>query len=245
MKNEFTNRLDSFRTTLKFLHMPANQALWSGQPPLRFGVRVGEADLAVTELAEFCRQQGVVITGSAADKAREEAELEQAAFVLGQAVAECYRSLGNEADAAKADFSLTRWQRMRDATLLSTARTVIGLAIELANGANSSAATECGVTLTAAATCTKEADDFHLIISAPQQAIAGKKALTGLLRDRFNTVEEIFVSMDGLVEQFTDKVFVAGYHAARTVRDLGHGPGAPVPPPPSPQPPAPPAPPAA
>jgi hypothetical protein len=47
-------------------------------------------------------------------------------------------------------------------------------------------------------------------------------------------VEKVFSSLDGLVEQFPDETFVAAYHAARIIRDLGHGPG---------QPPAPPAPP--
>jgi hypothetical protein len=39
-------------------------------------------------------------------------------------------------------------------------------------------------------------------------------------------VEKVFTSLDGLVEQFSDKTFVAGYHAARIIRDLGHGPAA-------------------
>ena len=72
-------------------------------------------------------------------------------------------------------------------------------------------------------------------VGAPQQAIAGRKATTAQMRDRFNAVEAVFASLDGLVEQFSDKTFVAGYHAARTVRDLGHGPAAattpPAPPP--------------
>jgi hypothetical protein len=93
---------------------------------------------------------------------------------------------------------------------------------------------ECGITAATVAACKKEADDYEAVISAPQQAIAGRKATTAQMRDRFNAVEAVFASLDGLVEQFTDKTFVGGYHAARTVRDLGHGPGADTPPEPAP-----------
>lgn len=236
MKDEFTNRLGAFRTTIDFLFAPANQPKWNGLPPVRFTALATDASGAVAGLEEFCQAQGSVITGAAVDKAKEEAELEGAAFVLGQAVAECYRALGNEADAAKCAFSLTGWRRMRDAALLANAREVIRIAGVLLAGPNAAAAAECGITAPGVAACQKEADDFATVISAPQQAIAGKKALTGLLRDRFNEVEAIFGRMDGLVEQFPDKVFVAAYHAARVVRDLGHGPGTTPPAPPTPPP---------
>ncbi|MBE7497467.1 MAG: hypothetical protein HS117_21180 [Verrucomicrobiaceae bacterium] len=236
MKDEFTNRLGAFRTTIDFLFNDANQPKWNGLPPARFTTLAADAASAVNALEAFCQAQGVVITGAAVDKAKEEKELEDAAFVLGQAVAECCRGLGNEADAAKCAFSKSAWQGMRDAALLANAKEVIRIAGLLLAGPNAAAAAECGISAPGVAACQKEADDFAKVISAPQQAIAGKKALTGLLRDRFNAVEAIFTRMDGLVEQFTDKVFVAAYHAARVVRDLGHGPGggtppAPVPPP--------------
>lgn len=232
MTNEFTNRLDSFRTTLTFLDQPANRALWFNQPPVRFTTRVAEAQAAVADLAEFCRQQETIITGAAEDKAREQAELEAAAHALGLAVAECSRSLGNETDAAKAEFSLSAWRRMRDATLLATARQVILLAQGLLTG-QPAAAAECGITTALIASTSKEADDFQAIISAPQGAIAGRKAFTALMRDRFNAVEAIFTSLDNLVVQFENAVFVQGYQAARITRDLGRGPGAesPAPPP--------------
>jgi len=235
MKDEFTNRLGAFRTTLDFLHATTNRPKWDGQPPLRFTARVAEGVTAVAALAEFCQQQGAVIKGAALDKAREEKELEDAAFMLGQAVVECCRGLGNEADAARCAFSKSAWQGMRNATLLANAREVIRIAGVLLAGADADKATECGIIAATVAACKKGADDYQAVISLPQQAIAGRKATTGQMRDRFNTVEAIFVSLDGLVEQFTDKTFVAAYHAARTIRDLGHGPGAePTPPAPPP-----------
>jgi hypothetical protein len=201
MKDTYTNRLDSFRTTLVYLDQPANKAVWFNQPPVRFTTRVAEAQTAVANLAEFCRQQETVITGAAEDKAREEAELEAAAYTLGLAIAECARTLGNETDAAKAQFSRSTWRQMRDATLLATARQVIQLAQGLLS-TQAAAAAECGITATLIASTIKEADDFEAIINAPQGAIAGRKALTALLRDRFNEVETIFGSLDNLIMQF-------------------------------------------
>lgn len=234
MKDEFTNRLGAFRTTLDFLQTTANRPKWDGQPPLRFTSRVAEAVAAVAALAEFCQAQGAVIKGVAVDKAREEKELEDAAFVLGQAVGECCRGLGNAADAARCAFPKSAWRGMRDAALLANAREVIRVAESLLSGAQAAAAAECGITAATVAACKKEADDYEAVVSAPQQAIAGRKATTAQMRDRFNAVEAVFASLDGLVEQFTDKTFVASYHAARTVRDLGHGPGADIPPEPAP-----------
>jgi hypothetical protein len=224
MKDIYTNRLDSFRTTLTYLDAPANKAVWFNQSPTRFTNRVAAADTAVTDLAAFCRRQETILTGHAQDKAREEAELEDAAYALGLAVAECARSLGNETDAAKAEFSLSTWREMRDATLLATARQVILLAQGLLSS-QATAAGECGISNALITSTGKEADDFEAVINAPQGAIAGRKALTALMRDRFNAVEALFTSLDNLVVQFRNPVFVKGYQAARITRDLGHGPG--------------------
>ncbi len=169
MKDEFTNRLNAFRTTLDFLQAPANKSKWDGQPPVRFTTRVAEAVTAVAALAEFCQQQGAVIKGAAVDKAREEKELENAAFVLGQAVAECCRGLGNAADAARCAFSKSAWRGMRDAALLANAREVIRIAEGLLAGTQAAVAGECGITAASVAACKKEADDYEAAISAPRR----------------------------------------------------------------------------
>ena len=229
MRDEFTNLLGAFRTALDFLNAPANKRLWQGQPPLRFTQKVADASAATQALADFCQMQSSVIQGAAMDKAREEKELEDAAYVLGQAVAECCRSLGNETDAAKAAFARSVWQRMRDAALLASAREVIRLAQGLLADPSSPASTaamECGITPAHIASCLQEADDYEAVLTAPQQTLSSRKAITGLLRDRFNEVEAHFASLDVLVEQFPHSTFIAGYHAARTIRDLGHGPRA-------------------
>ncbi len=64
MQDEFVNRLGMFRTALGTLNDPANQPVWSGQPPVIFTTKVTQAATAVTELEAFVAQQQVVITGA-------------------------------------------------------------------------------------------------------------------------------------------------------------------------------------
>ena len=50
MQDEFVNRLGMFQTALGTLNDPANQPVWSGQPPVIFTTKVAQAATAVTEL---------------------------------------------------------------------------------------------------------------------------------------------------------------------------------------------------
>ena len=72
----------------------------SGQPPVFFTTKVGQAATAVTELEAFVAGQQVVITGAAADKDREEEELETAAHRLGCILAVWFREQNDEISAA-------------------------------------------------------------------------------------------------------------------------------------------------
>jgi hypothetical protein len=221
MKDTYTNRLDAFRATLTFLEDPRNLGFWKEKSPLRFGKRAVEAKESVATLAAFCEAQTSQIGGIAVDKAREEKELEDAAYVLGKAVAVCSRDLNNEADAAKVGFSLSDWRDMRDAILLSTARETIRIARELLADHPTDAA-DCGITAELVNETEREANEFESALGTPRAAIGERRALTAALRDRFNEVEAIFAKMDGLVEQFPDDTFIDGYLAARSVVDAGH-----------------------
>jgi len=222
MKDTHTNRLDAFRAVLAYLTNPVNVPLWKDQRPLRFTKRAAAAAAAVPALAKFCEEQSSILSGLAADKAREEKELEDAAYVLGKAVAECYRELGNEADAAKVDFSQSEWRAKRDADLLAAARETIKIARALLAGPHAVEAEDCGIDAHLVDETEREADEFQAALGTPRAAIASRRALTIQMRDRFNAVEAIFASMDGLVEQFRDESFVEGYFAARSVVDAGH-----------------------
>lgn len=234
MKDSHTNRLGAYRTTLDYLNQASNKPIWQGQPPARFGTLVTQATEAVDALAAFCQEQSAVITGAAQDKKREEEELEFAAHRLGQAVAECCNGIGSHADAARCDFTLSKWRQMRHEHLLANAREVIRIARALLAGPHAAEAGECGITTASVDTCENEANDFAAIIAAPQQAIANRKGHTTLLRARFNEVDALFDRLDSLIIQFPAPAFIAGYRAARTIRDLGRGPSRdnePTPPP--------------
>lgn len=220
MKDSYTNRLDAFRATLSFLDDPERIGIWKDKAPLRFGKRAGEARDAVAGLAEFCEKQTSAIGGVAVDKAREEAELEDAAYLLGQAVAVCCRELGDETSAMKVDFSLSAWRGLRDALLLSTARETIKIARKLLAD-HLEDAEDCGITAQMVNETEREANEFEAALGTPRVAIGERRALTAALRDRFNAVEGIFQKMDSLVEQFRDDVFIDGYFAARSIVDAG------------------------
>ncbi len=222
MKNEFNNRLTSFTTTLAFLDMAGNTGIWLNQKPLMFGSKVSGARSMVEALREFCRQQGVLTTGAAEDKAREEAECETAGFEVGSAAAEFFRDHGDATNAAKVEFAESQWRRWSGEELLGHARTVAQLAQSIVGNA---AAASYGIDAAAVARVTKEANDYGLLVNAPATAISSRAVLTRDLRNRFRAVDVIFDSMDRLVVQFgSASLFVAGYFNARQVIDRGHGP---------------------
>jgi len=71
------------------------------------------------------------------------------------------------------------------------------------------------------------------VITAPQQAIAERKARTQQLRQRFNVVESQFQVLDRLIEFFRatpqGRDMIAAWQASRVIRDLGHRPSSPSP----------------
>ena len=68
MKDEFTNRLGMFDTTLANLNKVENKAVWFQQPPVVFTAKVTDAATAVEDLRAFCRKPETAITGAAKDK---------------------------------------------------------------------------------------------------------------------------------------------------------------------------------
>lgn len=235
MQDEFANRIGMFQTTLGTLNSPANQPVWSGQPPVIFTTKVAQAVTAVTELEAFIGQQQVVITGAAADKEREEEELETAAHRLGGVLGVWFRDQNDETSAAQVERSLSAWRRLRDQALLDQARIARDLAQTVVSGPAAATAVTYGITAAAVTALTDEIDDYAAVITAPQQSIAVRKALTAQLRDRYNAVEAHFEALDGLIPQFNTteagRQLIAAYQASRVIRDLGTGP-APTPTPP-------------
>lgn len=241
MKAEFINRLGMFNTSIVTLNVDVHKVVWFQQDPKIFTTKVAEVTQAIEDLKEFCRKQGIDITGAALDKEREAVEAEDAAHPIARALVQWFRDLKDETNAAKVDLSLTDWRRLRDQELLAELNTTLGLAQGVTGGAQAVAAVGYGLTPAKVLALSKEIDDIKAFINAPQASIADRKALTLQLRARFNVVEEKFASLDDLILNFkgtaAGRALVGAYQAARIVRDLGTGH---TQTPPTPTPPAPP-----
>ena len=209
MQDEFVNRLGMFRTALGTHNRPEHQSVQQNQPPAIFATKVAVAQQAVDE----------------------EAELEQEAYVFGGALAIRFLDQGNEENAAKVDLPLSGWRRLRDQQLLEKAKLVHQLGESVTSGPNAATATDHGITPDSLAKLKKETDDYDAVITAPQQAIAERKARTRQLRDRFNAVESQFQTLDRMVQLFratpAGQDLIAAWQASRVTRDLGRGPSQP------------------
>lgn len=230
MKDEFANRMGMFRTALGILNEPTKKPVWHNQPPAIFMAKVTAAEQAVDALGSFLVQHSADITGSAVDKAREEKELEDAAFSLGSTLAIWFRDHDDETSAAQVERPISGWRRMRDQELIVQAKLLRDLAQGVVSGPSAMEAAQYDLTAASVAALSAEIDDYEATLSAPQQAIAARKALTAQFRTRFNEVEANFDQLDKLILRF-DKTaagrdLIAAYQASRTIRDYGSGPRA-------------------
>ncbi|MCX6857083.1 MAG: hypothetical protein NTV80_19500 [Verrucomicrobia bacterium] len=232
MNDLFLNRINMGRKVFACLDAPAHEPLWKNQPPLRLTTAVAETRLAFAGLETLAQTQGQSTTGSAADKRREEAELEDAAYELARLVVRCCRAEGDEAGAATYDLPISGWRRMRDETLLQTTRNLEAKAALCAaspNGAN------YGITAASVAALKKEADDYEKLIAAPDAAISGRAAVTRSQRGIFADFEARLEEIDDLLlpirRTAAGALFYAKYEQARFITDRGHGPGKVEPPP--------------
>lgn len=238
MNDQFANRLTAFQTARDTLFSEQWRPVWEGKPPVIFTTRTEELKAALAELEEFCRRHGVVITGAAEDKDREEGELEEAAFSNAMALVEFYKAAGSLTEAAKYDFPISRWRQLRDAELLAEAKSV-RLAIEAlaADPGTKAEAAKYDLTAATATALGKEWEDYNKLVTAPAQAISGRKGLTAQLRAEFAKVSGKFESLDNLAGKFggtpAGRDFVAAYKAARIIREMGGRAAAPVAPAPA------------
>lgn len=238
MKDEFTNRLGMFDTTLLNLNKPANKPIWFEQAPAVFTTKVAAATTAVVDLRKFCAQQSTDITGAAVDKEREGKEAIAVAHQLSRALVTWFRDQADETNATKVDMPESGWRRLRDLEQVDLGRLVRDLAQGVVSGPKAADAVGYGITAAAVTSVNKEVEEYAAVVSAPQLSIADRKSLTQQMRDRFNVVEGKFVALDDMILQFNGteagRALIASHQAARIIRDLGAGPGTPPPAPPAP-----------
>jgi hypothetical protein len=224
MKNEFANRQNMHLAVLALLADPAYQKTWKNQNPALFTTRATALEAKVNALTTLISGQQTDTTGYAADKEREEAELEECAHEIGEALAAWFEDQGRLADAAPIDLALSSWQSLRDVDLVAKAKLLHGkLTATLATDA--AALVEYGLDPADATLLAKEIADFEALLAAPAAAISGKKALTQVLRPSFREVNELLGKMDRLVLRFRKTEagtrFASVWKTARIIRDLG------------------------
>ncbi len=232
MNDKIANQLNSYRSRLACLDKPEHKSIWENKPPVIFTSKVRLAREAIVALAETASIQSAPITGSAADKRREEKELEEECYKVARAIVNFAHDTADETTAAKYDFPLSGWRRMRNETLIQRARLLEEDAKSLATGASSVMASQYGITPAAVAALKKEADEYETYLVAPQQGIAARSALTDSLPVRSREIAAIFDQIADLLPQFATtpagESFVAAYQASSLILDRGHGPAAPA-----------------
>ncbi len=226
MNDIINNRLDTFRNRLLFLDGAENSLIWNGKPPLKFTEKVETARLAINELTADAADQSAATTGNALDKLREEKELENAAFTLARAFVNCSQDIADETSAAKYDFPISGWRRLRDEALLQKARLLQADATALTAGPQAITATGYGITPASIAAFKKEADDYEAYVAAPAAAISARALLTASLTPKSRAIMILFDQLDDLALQFrgtpSGDAFVTAFLATDPIIPRGH-----------------------
>ncbi|MGL4399813.1 MAG: hypothetical protein ACRCXD_08080 [Luteolibacter sp.] len=230
MNNVINNRIDNFRARLAVLDTPSNILVWNGMAPLKFTEKVTAARSLTATLVELAGRQTATTVGHAQDKRREEKELEDEAHKLGRALVNYCKDTDDLATAAKYDFQISGWRRLRDEVLLNKARLLATDAALFATGSTATAAGGYGITPAAIAKLTKEAVDYEKVITAPVNAIGERSTFTAELLPKSREIAELFDQLDDLAIQFRGTpegdAFVATWLASGQIIDRGRGPGA-------------------
>jgi hypothetical protein len=231
MEATLDRRLKAFNRSLDLLASKENRPLWENVNPLIFTTKYGEAVSMVQAIKDAAKNQEAGFGGITEQKDREETELENADFILAQAVALWLADKGREAEAGEIDLSKSAWQGLRDQQLLTKSRLVIERAQSVVAEPD---AANYGITPAAITALEAEYADYDEIINAPGVALTIRKALTKGFRSAFNLVEKKFKQLDALILQFditpAGAQMVAEWKDARLQKG-SNGPDAPQPPP--------------
>jgi hypothetical protein len=226
MNNIITNRIATCCARLAVLDNPEHTPVWESKAPLKFSEKGATARSKIGILVELAGRQSASIGGHAQDKRREEKELEDEAHKLGSALVSCCQDSDDLATAAKYDFPISGWRRLRDEELLNKARLLATDAGRIASGPDAAA---YGITPAAVAKLNKEADDYERVITAPAGAIGERSTFTADLLPKTREISTLFDQMDALAIQFrgtpAGDAFVATWLASGQIIDRGHSHG--------------------
>jgi hypothetical protein len=202
MTAAFDIRLKSFNRSFSVLDLAENLPIWKDQTPEIFTTKHGDALAMVAVIEEAAKKQEAGLGGLTDEKDREETELEDAAFMVSQALVQWFSDHQQETEAGQVALTKSAWKSLRDQQLLAKSQLVIDHATAITTGPGAADAAKYGITPAAVTSLTKERKDFADIVNAPGAAQAVRKALTKGFRPAFSLIEKKFGELDALIIQF-------------------------------------------
>jgi len=228
MEDVIANQIASYRARLACLDKPEHKAIWENQPPLILTTKVGEARALTNGLVDSAARQSAPITGNTAQKRKEEADLEAAAYRMARTVVLYATDAENRALADKYDLPQRAWTRLRDEALIQRARLLEADMEAIVAGADAATAAQYGIDAAAVTALKTEADEYETQLVTPQQAVAERKVLTESLPAQSRVVLAKFDEVEALVLRYettpAGSAFVTAYKEAAQIIDRGHGP---------------------
>jgi hypothetical protein len=226
MKDPFTNRLAMIGACIATAERPEYSPIWTGQPPLDFGVDLAALKTAYNTTTAAASAAYAATTGPADAKAQAETALEDAAFVLARACFAHFSKTGDATRRAQVNFTRSAIQRLREQALLSTAT----LIRDIGNIArDETGAVGRGVTLARVSALTTAITNFNNLLNTPRSQIANRSVLIRDVETRVADLVAKAEALDDLVLQFdgtpAGRAFGAAWQQARIIIDAGHGPG--------------------
>jgi hypothetical protein len=222
MNTVFINRLDMCRTISTLLNDPQWHPVWKNQRPLIFTEKASELQTAINDFSQTATEQEKIITGHAAEKERNETELEDLGQELGEALGEYFLDQQQDAAAHTVDFPISSWRRLRDEQLLNRSR-ILAAKLTQALAENAPTLEKYGLNSKDLADLTFAIAEYESDLATPAAAIAARKAQTAKLRQKYQAVSSILLSMDKLVARFANtpagRDFASTWKAARIIRD--------------------------
>ena len=212
MDTRDTNRVNMFKTTADYLDRWTS--VWSSMAPFTAATGRLKANIAAIDTASGKQQTP---SGAASDKEAARTTLEDAAFLMTQALSVLSHTSNNHALKARTNASRSDWDRLVDQELSNRAASVLADA-----NTHKTELAAYNVTQTKIDDLSQAIDRFIGVRTSPRTAVAERMAQTEsipmLVRDT-NTI--LLNEIDPMVNLFqpTHGEFVSGYRAARVIVD--------------------------
>src|ERR1041385_9176194 len=212
MDTRDTNRVNMFKTATDYLDQYVS--IWGSMAPFVDAVTRVKANSAAIDAAS---QKQETPTGATAEKEAARTTLEDAAFLMAQALSVLGHTNQNHDLRARTSLSRTDWDRLVDQELSNRAATLL-------DDANTHKADLAAFNVTQAKVddLSQAIDHFNAVRNAPRTAVADRMAQTQsipvLIRDTISIFQN---ELDPMVNLFqpTHGEFVSGYRAARVIVD--------------------------